>query len=841
MVESEMNNMSRKKKKRIKSHVKRLQLQQKKNPLSREKYKAALKKARRKDFFRVFFRIIITLCIIFLALFTAANVWLKKTAGESLFDCMREAQKIVSESTPNDFRMAETSYIYSDDGTQLAGLSEDLDATYVKYDDIPENVVNAFVAVEDRTFWTNGGIDYKGIVRVCLNYVKSKGQIKEGASTITQQLARGKFLSNEKTMLRKVKEIFIARELTRKYSKKQIMEFYCNTCCFANGIYGVEDASQSYFGLPISELDLSQTAYICSIPNHPEYYNPYYDSSNALTRRDKILDDMYECGFISSSAKKEAEAEKMAVKDKKDDEEFYNYEVTYAINCAVRYLMKMDGFEFESKFSSSDAYTEYMKLYDEAYKQAKHKLYTGGYKITTTINLDAQKKMQEVLDEGLAFNTGKDDSTGVYQLQGAMTVVDNETGKVVAIIGGREQEELKNTYSLNRAFQSYRQPGSSFKPIAVYAPALDNGYSATSQLKNIDVSSAKKATAATISGMYGSSMSMRYAVEQSKNGCAYWLFNAIGPKKGLSYVTDMNFSHIAPSDYTLSASLGGLTYGVTTVEMANAYATLENHGTYTQTDCIEHISDSNGNEIYSTPDSKQVYSKEAADSMTDILMGVLKRGTASRLNWSSASDVDAAGKTGTTNDQKDGWFCGYTPYYTISVWVGYDTPTYMSDLWGNTYPASIWKEAMLAMLDGKETASFDIQKSSYNSTYRSYSSGSDNETKSDTKEDTKTDDQNQTDDQNKTEDPAKTDENKKDNSDTGTDKKQPSTGDNNTDKIDPTIPDQKDDSGNQDSTKDNGDSSNNNSNKDQGDSGNSGDQADSGADSADQSPSESGE
>ena len=835
--------MSGKKKKRIKSHVKRLQLQQKKNPMSKEKYKAALRKARRKDFFRVIFRIIITLCVIFLVLFAAVNVWLKKTTGETLFDCMKEAQQVVAESTADDFRMAETSYIYSDDGTQLAGLSEDLDATYLTYDQIPENVINSFVAVEDRTFWTNGGIDYKGIARVCLNYVKSRGQVKEGASTITQQLARAKFLSNKKTMLRKIKEIFIARELTRKYSKKQIMEFYCNTCCFANGIYGVEDASQAYFGLPVSQLDLSQTAYICSIPNRPEYYNPYYDSKNALTRRDKILDDMYECGYITSSAKEEAKSEKMAVKEKKDDEEFYNYEVTYAINCAVRYLMKLDGFEFETNFSSDSAYSEYMQLYDEAYKQAKHKLYTGGYKITTTINLDAQKKMQEVLDSGLDFNTGKDDSTGIYKLQGAMTVIDNETGKVVAIIGGREQEELKNTYSLNRAFQSFRQPGSSFKPIAVYAPALDNGYYATSQLKNIDVSAAKNSTSAKVSNMYGSSMSMRYAVEQSKNGCAYWLFNALGPKKGLSYVTAMNFARIAPSDYTLSASLGGLTYGVTTVEMANAYSTLENHGSYTQTDCIQHISDSNGNEIYNEPESKQVYSQDAADSMTDILMGVLKRGTAQRLNWSSSSDVEAAGKTGTTNDQKDGWFCGYTPYYTISVWVGYDTPTYMSDLWGNTYPASIWKEAMLAMLDGKSAASFDIQKSYYNSN-RSYSSGSGSEDNSgkdnaDNADDKTQQDKNGQDDTNNT---NGTDSSKKDDSQKTDNKKQPSTGDDNTDHIDPSIPDNSNGTDDKNDTKtDDNSSSSNDKNDQKDDGGSTGGNDSSGDTGADTNASESGE
>ena len=666
---------------------------------------------------RIFFNVIIGLCIAFLVLFAGVNLYLKKTAGETLFQCMSEAKRVVAESTAEDFRLSETSYIYSDDGTELAGLSEDTDATYLDYDEIPQDVVNAFVAVEDRTFWTNGGVDYKGIARVCLNYVRTKGEVAEGASTITQQLARATFLTNEKTIVRKIKEIFIARELTKKYTKEQIMEFYCNTCCFANGIYGVEDASQSYFDRPVSELSLSEVAYICAIPNRPEYYNPRNDSSNAVKRRDKILEDMEECGYITANAKEEAVGEKIKIAEEEEETNFYNYEVTYAINCAVRYLMKLDGFEFQYEFKTQEDYDDYYDLYNEAYKQARHKLYTGGYKITTTMNLTAQKNLQEILDEQLAFSDSKNEESGIYELQGAMTVIDNKTGKVVAIIGGREQEELKQTYSLNRAFQSYRQPGSSFKPLAVYAPALNEGYTPSSRLTEINVESAKNSTSEEISKMRGSSFSLRYAVEQSKNGCAYSLFNTIGPKVGLSYVTDMNFSRIVPGDYTLSASLGGLTEGVSTVEMANAYSTLENHGEYTQTDCIESITDRDGNEIYEEPESKQVYDKEAADTMTDVLMGVISRGTAKGLRWSSSSGVDAAGKTGTTNSKKDGWFCGYTPYYSIAVWVGCDTPTAMSNLWGNTYPAYIWKEAMLYMIDGLPDEEFDIEKSYSRSSY----------------------------------------------------------------------------------------------------------------------------
>lgn len=700
------------KKKKVRSHVKRVKLQQKKNPVSQEKYEKRLKVARKKDFFRRLRNVIVILAIAFCALFAAGNLMLKKATGQTLIGCMREAKNLVDSSTPDTFRLAQTSYIYSDDGTQLAALAESEDATYLGYEDIPADVVNAFVSVEDRTFWNNSGVDYKGILRVCVNYVKTKGQVAEGASTITQQLARGTFLSNEKTLSRKIKEIFIARQLTKKYTKEQIMEFYCNSCCFANGIYGVEDASQKYFGRSVSDLSLSETAYICAIPNRPEYYNPLKNSENAISRRNKILQDMYECDYITKDAGDAALAENITVAEVSDEEDtFYNYEATYAINCAIRYLMKQDGFEFKSHFEDDADYDTYNAYYDEMYKQAKHKLYTGGYKVTTTMNLKAQKNLQKIFDKELAFNTKVDESTGIYQFQGAMTVIDNETGKVVAMIGGRSQDELQQTYSLNRGFQSFKQPGSSIKPLVIYTPALEEGYDANSTLTEIDVKAAKKSTSEKISKMSGKKMSLRYAVEDSKNGCAYSLYNIITPKVGLSYIENMNFSKIVQQDYTLSSGLGGLHHGTNTVEMANAYSTLENHGEYRQADCISSILDASGNEIYEEPESKTVYTRSASDQMTDILEGVLNSsaGTAKGLKWSSASDMAAAAKTGTTNDNNVAWFCGYTPYYTISVWVGYDYPKSVKGLWGNTYPAYIWKEAMLYMIDGKDEADFDLE------------------------------------------------------------------------------------------------------------------------------------
>lgn len=706
------------------SYVKRLKQEQHRNPMSKKVFYERLRVARRKDFLRIFSRVALAVVIVLALLFIAANVLCYKITGDTLFGVAQDAQELVEESTADDFRLAETTYIYSDDGTEIAELSSDDDATYLEYDEIPEDVVNAFVAVEDQSFWTNGGFDLKGILRVVVNYVASGGSNEAGASTITQQLARTEYLTREKSLERKIREIFIAREMTLKYTKEEIMEFYVNTCCFANGIYGIEDAAKQYFNCSASELDLSEVAYLCAIPNYPEYYNPYYDSTNAIERRDKILGDMYECGYITSAEYEAAVGETITVHKKSEDSENYNYETTYAVYCATTYLMELNGFDFRYEFSSDEEYEAYEEEYDQAYAEAKHELYTEGYTITTTIDLEVQEQVQETVNEQLAFDLEIGDD-GIYELQGAVTVIDNDTGKVIAIVGGREQEEIEGTYSLNRAYQSYRQPGSTFKPIAVYTPALENGYGKYSVLKNISVDTAKEMNSSEeISELYGEGITMNQAVISSLNGCAYWLMNEIGPSTGLSYVTQMQFAEISQDDYTLSAALGGLTNGVTTVEMANAYATLEHHGEYTQTTCIEKIVDRDGNNIFEGYDSKEVYSTEAADTMTSILEGVITSGTASSMGWYSETSTEAAGKTGTTNESRDGWFCGYTPYYTIAVWVGYDNPKELEELYGSTYPAQIWKECMLSLIQYEDTAYFDltdiIESGSESYDYRDY-------------------------------------------------------------------------------------------------------------------------
>lgn len=657
------------------------------------------------DFFYYLWHIFKWFVLTGLILTAAVSIVLFVRYGDDYRSFAKEADEIVENSRAEDFRMDEVTYIYGADGSQLAELSSgNGKSSYLKYQEIPKHAVNAFVAIEDRSYWRNIGIDMKGIIRVGLDFVMSRGDSMAGASTITQQLSRTVYLTRERSVIRKIKEMMVSIRLTRKYSKQDIIEFYINTACFSNGIYGLEAASKAYFGKSASELSLSQIAYLCAIPNRPEYFNPYKHPKRAVERRDKILKDMYEEGYISKSAYDEACKEKMKVE--KQVAEFNNYETTYAVYCAVEYLMKLHGFEFRYHFSDEADYKAYQESYEAAYNLEKTNLYAKGYTVTTSLRSDAQRAMQRALDNNLAFATQTNPKTNVYELQGAVTAIDNTTGKVIALVGGRSQENLNNVYSLNRAYQSYRQPGSTFKPLAVYTPALMFGYTPETTVYDIDVKTAQQ-PGVDISALRGTAMSLRSAVEQSKNGVAYSVFYDIKPSYGLDFITDMKFDKIVPQDYTLSAALGGLTYGATTVQMAGGYCTLANQGAYRDPTCIVSLKDSDGKEIYEEEKPKQVYDAGACSVMLDILKGVLTVGTAKSMKWSESCALPAAGKTGTTNGSKDGWFCGVTPYYTISVWVGYDTPKTLDNLYGGTYPAGVWKDAMLYLTQGTGVIDFN--------------------------------------------------------------------------------------------------------------------------------------
>lgn len=633
--------------------------------------------------FSIFFALLITLSVILYFYFNY---------GKTILQMQAEAKREVDKSTEDTFKSSQTSLVYDSEGNLISELKAEKDVYYIGYEDIPTAAIDAMVVSEDRNFFEHNGVDYWANVRAAIALIKNKGEITQGASTITQQLARGVFLTQDVTYTRKIKEIFVAQEMERIYNKNQIMEFYLNSIYFANGHYGLQAAAQAYFGKGVSSLSLSQIAYLCAIPNNPNLYNPLTKPDNTLKRRDRILKQMYENGKISETDYRDALEETIKLDKTTNDKK--NYVETYAYYCAIRALMKQQGFEFRYEFDSDEDKEAYDKAYDDLYDSFQKDLYVKGYRIYTSIDLEKQKLLQQSLDDVLSSFKDKD-KNGVYLMQGAAICIDNDTGRVVAVVGGREQN--LGGYTLNRAYQSYRQPGSSIKPLIVYTPSFERNYTPASIVWDTYSKDGPKNS----DGRYLGKIKLQKAIEASKNVVAWKLFDELTPKVGLSYLHSMNFAKITEKDNNLAAALGGLTQGVSPVEMASAYAALENDGYYREPNCIVKIMDSEGNEIVGdTIDAKQVYDTNAARIMTETLTGVIKNGTA---KGKGLKNTISAGKTGTTNDKKDGWFVGYTPYYTTSVWVGYDMPKSVSDLTGSSYPLTIWHNFM----DQLHTSSMD--------------------------------------------------------------------------------------------------------------------------------------
>lgn len=606
-----------------------------------------------------------------------------------------EAVSMVSHSSKDTFRKSQTSIAYDINGKTLSVLKGEKDVYYIEYEDIPIYVKQAIISTEDKRFYKHNGIDYRGIMRAAVAMIQD-GEVTQGGSTITQQLARTVFLSNERTWERKIEEMYIAVELEKKYSKEEILEFYLNNVYFANGYYGIEAAAQGYFGTDVSHLSLSQMIYLCAIPNNPTLYNPLTHADKTQARRDRILKSMLEDQVISESSYQTAVAEQ--IKTTEPEEIKNNYAETYTYYCATRALMELEGFEFQTVFSDDEEKTAYDREYQSLYDTCNKKLFTGGYRIYTSLDLDAQSQLQTSIDEVLA-GFGEKSDEGIYELQGAAVCIDNTTGMVRAIIGGRSQDDVEG-YTLNRAFQSFRQPGSAIKPLIVYTPALERGYTPDTTVVDEPIADGP----VNGDGTYSGAMSLRQAVARSKNTIAWKIFEELTPEVGISYLEAMGFSNLDANDKRLPASIGGFTNGVSPLEMAKGYATIKNDGGYRNPTCIMKITDADGEVIYQADQTASViYKENACRQMTDMLQTVITSGTGRGY---SLGMMPCAGKTGTTNDNKDGWFVGYTPYYTTSVWVGYDIPKEVPGLGGGTYPGKIWHSFMSWLHDGLEPVDF---------------------------------------------------------------------------------------------------------------------------------------
>ncbi len=609
--------------------------------------------------------------------------------------CRQVAYNKLAQMERQDFRMLSDTEIYDKDGN-LAGLINAGHYEYVPINQISLNIQNAYIAQEDRRFKSHTGVDWIATTRAALALVKNRGVITQGGSTITQQVIKNTYLTQEKSFTRKVVEILLAPEIEKEYSKADIMEFYCNTNFYGNHCYGVQAASRYYFGKDASELSAGEAAVLAGISNSPSAYDPVKNPEASLEKRNDVLESMYKVGYLTRDEYDFFLSQPLRIVQEEAEGTDENYISSYAIHCATLELMKLDGFPFRYTYENKEDYTSYMEKYQTLYNEKNDRIRAGGFRIYTSLDPSFQGLLQARIDEGLSSYTELQEN-GKYALQGAGVIVDNQTNYVVAIVGGRGEED-----PFNRAYLSARQPGSTIKPLIDYAPAFDTGEYYPARL----VDDHKWEDGPSNSGgSYHGEVTVREALNRSLNTVAWQILEDIGVNFGLEYLGKMNFHKITYIDNNIpSLSIGGFTNGLRVVDMAKGYSTLANSGVYNDRTCILRIEhEQEGNLTRDRkPQAQQVYEEDTAYMITDILKGTLTEPFGTGHGLALSGGMPAAGKTGTTNSSKDTWFCGYTRYYTTAIWVGYDIPRAMPGIFGSTYAGRIWKKVMDELHTGKE-------------------------------------------------------------------------------------------------------------------------------------------
>lgn len=602
-------------------------------------------------------------------------------AREEVFD------KLVHLSE-DDFVMKEDTVVYDSKGKQVGSVNAG-SYKYVKINDVSPYIYEGYIAVEDKRFKTHGGVDLVATMRAGVSLLKHNMEITQGGSTITQQVIKNNLLTQNKSYTRKIAEILLAPTIESKFTKAQIMEFYCNSNFYGNKCYGVGAASKYYFGKKCADLEPHEAAMLIGLSNSPASYNPVLHPKAALKKRNSVLRIMCKEGVITPKEYKSALKKKLNIKqfsEKGGSKE--SYVMSYAIHCAAISLMEKENFKFQYVFDSKEDYQKYNKQYSKVYSEKIESIRSGGYKLYTSINMKKQKKLQKAVDNGLSFNKEKDGDTGKYALQGAAVCINNETNYVEAIVGGRGKND-----QYNRAYLAARQSGSAIKPLIDYTPGFESGMYSPSTIVNDHKFVNGPSNAG---GGYHGNVRIREAVARSLNTVAWQVLDNITVKYGLSFLDKLHFHNISYIDNdNMALSLGGFTEGVRVVDMAKGFSTLANNGSYSDRTCIKKIENVSDGVVYKNNNEKdQVYSQDAAWMMTDVLKGVFNEsyGTGRKLKLDNGQIC--AGKTGTTNSSKDVWFCGYTKYYTTVVWAGYDTPRAMPGASGASIPGVIWKDYM---------------------------------------------------------------------------------------------------------------------------------------------------
>lgn len=593
-----------------------------------------------------------------------------------------------------EIRPNQSSVILDNQGEIIYRLAAAENRTTIKdVNEIPEEVRLAFVAVEDRRFYRHKGIDLIRLAGATLHslqyFLGVEGTQLEGGSTITMQLARNAFLSPEQTVMRKLQEIMIALELEKIYDKDEILLLYLNQVPFGGQAYGLEAAAQTYFSKTASELTLSEGAMLAGMLKAPSYYNPFTNYEGAMFRRAIVLDLMAEYGFITKERAEELKAEEVIL----NPPDITSTTVTFTGDWYVDHVVTI--------LTDPDVARRY-GIEPLGFKS----LYNDGLKIYTAMDRNAQRVAQEKLEAMLPEAAVQYGGRNAEVPQGAVVVMDPTTGEVKALVGGLRHEAM---LSYNRATQAYRQPGSAIKPIVAYLPAIDYlGWGPGTVIDDSPLTVTSNGTDQWPHNYqrapYLGLKPMRYGIEQSLNTMAVRALNAVTPAKAIDYAHAFGLTSIidetnpSPNDAGLALALGGLTKGVTVLDLTAAYGAVANMGVKIDPVVITRIEDADGRVIFEAePQTHRVAAPESAYLMIDILKGTIRRGTAAS-GTGGFHGWPAGGKTGTTEDWHDAWFVGFTPNLVTGIWTGYDNLTERKALpgqWtGAGPPVRIWTAIM---------------------------------------------------------------------------------------------------------------------------------------------------
>lgn len=550
-------------------------------------------------------------------------------------------ERILAENQ-SKLELNEASIVYDSSGKQVARLANE-NYENAEYSEIPEQLKQAVIATEDKRFEEHSGIDLYGIGRALVKDIIARSAV-EGASTITQQLARNLFLNREKTFFRKATEASIAVALENKLTKDEILTMYLNRIYYGNRVYGVKLAAKYYFNSSLEDLKLWQIATLAGIPKAPNYYNPEDDPERSKQRRAIVLQLMYQQGIISKQEMDEAKA--VVYKPIDHNTGTVKNKFPSFVDYAVKEAMAKTGV-------------------------SEDELQLGGFKIYTTLNANAQQSVEDEFADDDNFEKSPDEQ----QQQAAMIIMDHSSGGIKAMLGGRGYVRK----GLNRV-TVVRQPGSAFKPISVYGPALETGdYFPWTTLRDDRRCYGNYCPSDSNANKFIGPVSMSQSVKESRNASAVWLLNEIGVDKGIEFAKRLGIP-LTENDYNLSLALGGLTKGVTPLQMATAYSAFANDGRSVEAHTITKIVNKNDETVYEFKDnsSEQIMKPSTAAYMTELLQEVVSRGG---TGSGAAIDRPVAGKTGTTQHgisglrssyNRDAWFVGYTPEWTAAVWMGYD-------------------------------------------------------------------------------------------------------------------------------------------------------------------------